>query len=109
MRGGGRTKCDAPQKFFEERGRKGLGKVCFISLGGQTPPDTEFDMDWIQPWIGLDWIRSGFSGNFMDWILWGGYDPVLVSNHCSTAVPLSQIMIYELLTTHGFTTIKSLH
>jgi len=45
----------------------------------------------------------------MDWNLWGGYDPVLVSNHCSTAVPLSQIMIYELLTTHGFTTIKSLH
>jgi len=29
---------------------------------------TELDMDWIHPWIGLDWIGSGFWGNFVDWI-----------------------------------------
>ena len=37
-------------------------------------------MDWI------DWIGSGFSGNFMDWNGWDDCDPVLISNHCSIAV-----------------------
>jgi len=30
--------------------------------------DPELDMDWIHPWIGLDWIGSGLWGNFVDWI-----------------------------------------
>jgi len=29
-------------------------------------------MDWIHPWIGLDWIESGVSGNFVDWV--GSHD-----------------------------------
>ena len=37
-------------------------------------------------WIGLDWIGSGFSENFMDWIGFGGMTMTtfLISNHCST-------------------------
>jgi len=49
----------------------------------------ELDMDWIHPWIGLDWNGSGFSGNFMDWI---GLDPI-------TVIPCFFIYIISILTT----------
>jgi len=35
-------------------------------------------MDWIHPWIGLDWIGSGFSGNFVDCIRWHDCDPMFI-------------------------------
>jgi len=44
----------------------------------------ELDRDWIHPWI-----RSGFSGNFMDWIGWDDCGPVFNKSHFGTSDAVS--------------------
>ena len=59
----------------------------------------ELDMDWIHLWIGLDWIGSEFSGNFMNWI--GSYNcdplffPFIKFNNRQTLTLNTILCIFE--------------
>jgi len=50
----------------------------------------EFGMDWVHPWIGLDWVRI-FKELYGLGIGLGGMTvtPFLISNHCNTVDAVS--------------------
>jgi len=59
---------NSTQKHHSNNGKRTVTPYTTPTLTISTKADPELDMDWIHPWIGLDWIESGFWGNFVDWI-----------------------------------------